>query len=177
MKLFTALCTFLLLISVPLTIAHANERQFDAVVVDLLDTQGKKIGNAKITEHGNKGIKIHIEASQLTPGTHGFHIHENGKCDPPDFTSAGSHFNPVGKQHGFNNPEGFHSGDLPNLEVGSDGKVTADIISEALTLEKGLPHSIIKPGGTSLVIHEKADDYKSDPSGNSGGRIACGVIK
>lgn len=178
MKIFTALLTLLLLVSVPQTLASANDRQFEAgVIIDLLDSQGNKIGNARFTEFRNKGVKIHVEASQLSPGVHAIHIHEFGKCDPPDFTTAGAHFNPDGKKHGFNNPEGFHNGDLPNLVVGNDGKVVADIETEAITLEEGHPNSILRPGGTSLIIHEKVDDYQTDPSGNSGGRIACGVIK
>jgi len=177
MKIFTVFLMSILLISAPLSIGNANERQFDAGLIALLDSQGNNIGKAEFTELRNKGVKIHVEIINLPPGVHGIHIHEFGKCEPPDFTSSGRHFNPVGKQHGFNNPKGFHNGDLPNLVVGKDGKVIADFVTEALTLEEGQPNSIRRPEGTSLIIHEKADDYNADPSGNSGGRIACGVIK
>src|SRR5690606_6773260 len=105
------------------------------------------------------------------------HIHETGKCDPPEFKTAGAHFNPSEKQHGFNNPKGFHSGDLPNIEVNEDGSVNVEIITAAVTLEKKKPNSLLKKGGTSLIFHEKADDYITDPAGNSGARIACGIIK
>jgi Cu-Zn family superoxide dismutase len=126
---------------------------------------------------GDGIVKIHLEAKGLPPGVHGFHIHQTGKCEPPSFTSAGDHLNPTHKQHGFYNPKGFHAGDLPNIQVAADGTVRADVESKNVTLKKGEPNSLLRKGGTSLVIHEKADDYVTDPSGNSGSRIACGVIR
>lgn len=122
-------------------------------------------------------MHIHLEAEKLAPGKHGIHFHNVGKCDTPDFKTAGDHFNPTSKQHGFNNPKGYHSGDLPNINVNEDGKVDADITSAHVTLLRGKPNSLLKEGGTAIVIHEKEDDYMTDPSGNSGNRIACGVIK
>lgn len=143
---------------------------------DLIDKNGMKIGRAELTQL-SKGVQIHVEASGLVPGKHGFHIHENGVCEPPDFQTAGGHFNPTGKKHGFENPKGPHAGDLPNLFVGTEGRVTADMIAKNVTLQQGRPNSLVKPGGTSLVIHARADDYQTDPAGNSGARVACGVIR
>ncbi|MDB5053893.1 MAG: superoxide dismutase [Bacilli bacterium] len=144
--------------------------------VNLLNSKGVKIGTVQLIQAAD-GVHIHLDAANLPPGTHGFHIHETGKCEIPDFKSAGAHLNPQQKQHGFKNPQGFHAGDLPNVEVGSNGKVVADIITKTVTLEKGQPNSLLTPEGTAFIIHEKADDYMTDPSGNSGNRIACGVIK
>lgn len=142
---------------------------------DIIGTSGEKIGRAELTEL-SKGVKIKIEASRLMPGKHGFHIHENGSCEPPDFKSAGGHFNPFGKHHGFENKKGPHAGDLPNLFVGTEGKVSTEMIDKYVTLAQGEPGSLLKPGGTSLVIHDGPDDYMTDPAGNSGGRAACGRI-
>jgi len=144
--------------------------------VDIMNNKGAKIGTAKLSQTA-EGVRFQVEVSGLTPGKHGIHVHQTGVCTPPDFKSAGEHFNPEGKQHGFDNPKGFHAGDLPNLEVGSDGVGRMDIVAPKLTLESGKANSLLQPNGTALVIHEKVDDYKTDPAGNSGDRIACGVIK
>lgn len=144
--------------------------------VELIGSNGESVGKAELTQM-SKGVHIRVEAFNLVPGKHGFHIHESGKCDPPDFKTAGGHFNPMNKQHGFENPNGIHAGDLPNLFVGTDGTVKAEMVAKNVTLAEGQPNSLIRPGGTSLVIHAGADDYKSDPAGNSGGRVACGRIQ
>lgn len=122
------------------------------------------------------GVKITLEATDLPPGMHGFHIHENGICEAPDFKSAGGHFNPTGGKHGFEHPEGPHAGDLQNIKVDQDGTVFADAAAEMVTLEKGKNNSLLKEGGTALMIHSGADDYKSQPSDDAGERLACGVI-
>jgi Cu-Zn family superoxide dismutase len=117
-----------------------------------------------------------VEVSKLSPGKHGIHVHAAGICEPPDFKTAGGHFNPHAKKHGLKSPDGAHSGDLPNLEVGPNekGKLTATLSNA--TLGVGDTASLLGPNGSSIVIHAKADDEMTDPSGNSGDRIACGVI-
>jgi Cu-Zn family superoxide dismutase len=120
------------------------------------------------------GVQFNGRLTDLPPGPHGIHIHENGKCEPPDFSSAGGHFNPSRKQHGEENENGPHDGDIPNVAVGMNGMAQVTFIAKGATLEGA--RSILKPGGTSLVIHAEPDDLKTDPSGNSGARIACGVI-
>lgn len=142
---------------------------------DLINAQGQKIGTALLTQTAS-GVKIDINVAQLPPGTHAFHIHAVGKCEVPDFKSAGGHFNPVGKQHGKDNPNGPHAGDMLNFEVGDDGIAKFSTVNTSVTLDAGA-NSLFHEGGTALVIHEKADDYKTDPAGNAGNRIVCGIIK
>ncbi|MCZ8521562.1 MULTISPECIES: superoxide dismutase family protein [Paenibacillus] len=144
--------------------------------VELIGIRGTSIGKAKLSQAAD-GVRIQLDAAHLPPGVHGFHVHESGKCEAPDFKSAGAHFNPGGRKHGTENPEGAHAGDMPNIEADANGMAKADFVMKGLTLEKGKPTSLLKDGGTSLVLHEKADDYKTDPSGNSGARISCGVIR
>ncbi len=143
---------------------------------ELRNAQGDRLGTATLTD-APEGVRIHLKLAKLPPGTHGFHIHAIGKCDPPDFASAGGHFNPGVRKHGRQNPEGAHAGDLPNLTVGSDGTLEAEVLAKDVTL--GSPvnaYSLFPPTGTALVIHANPDDDRTDPAGNAGPRIACGVI-
>ena len=142
---------------------------------DFLNAQGQKIGTAVLTQ-ASHGVKIDVNVAQLPPGTHGFHIHTVGKCEAPDFKSAGGHFNPGGKQHGKDNPNGAHAGDLTNFEVGADGPAKFSTVNTEITLDEGA-NSLFHEGGTALIIHEKADDYKTDPAGNAGSRISCGLVQ
>jgi superoxide dismutase, Cu-Zn family len=141
----------------------------------LKDAQAKVVGTATLSEVPG-GVRVTLRVNGLKPGEHGFHIHAVGKCEPPDFMSAGGHFNPYGKHHGLANPAGPHAGDFPNLEVGADGTGSLDTIDSLVTLKEGA-YSLIQPGGTSLIIHADPDDEKTDPAGNSGARVACGRIE
>lgn len=146
-----------------------------SVVAPIINTEGNEIGNVSFSESGD-GVTISIQAEGLPPGVKGIHVHETGVCTPPDFTSAGSHFNPTQKEHGFDNPKGFHLGDLPNIEVDANGKVSAKVTTAKFTMKPGAANSILDSDGSALVIHEFPDDYKTDPSGNSGVRIACAAV-
>ncbi len=122
-------------------------------------------------------VKVEVALENLDPGEHAMHIHQYPKCDAPDFKSAGGHFNPSGKQHGYQNPQGHHAGDMPiNLKVTDAGKATKTFTTKDITLDPNAPNSVFANGGTSIIVHNGPDDMKTDPSGNAGGREACGVI-
>jgi Cu-Zn family superoxide dismutase len=140
----------------------------------IVDSSQRQVGRATFSETRD-GVRVVVTGRDLPPGTHGVHIHAVGSCQPPAFDSAGAHLNPAGKQHGLQNPEGTHAGDLPNLVVGANGEGRMEQVTTTLTLDGG-PSSLLRPGGTAIIIHANADDQKTDPAGGSGGRIACGVI-
>lgn len=141
----------------------------------LHNAKGEVVAEATLTEHPEGGVKIALKAWDLPPGAHGFHIHAVGKCEPPDFTSAGGHFNPFGKEHGLRNPAGAHAGDLDNLFVEEDGTAEGEWLAKDATLGEG-ENSLFHPDGTAFIVHAAQDDEVSDPTGNAGARIACGVI-
>jgi len=132
---------------------------------------GADVGRATATEVAG-GIRYTIDARGLPAGTHGVHVHMVGRCDGPDFTTAGAHWNPSGRQHGTLNPQGPHSGDLPNLITGADGRGTVGITIAGATMD-----GLLDADGSTMMVHANADDLRTDPSGNSGGRIACGVFQ
>jgi superoxide dismutase, Cu-Zn family len=144
---------------------------------DLIDRDGHPVGHVTLTQTPHHGIILSIEAWGLEPGVRAIHIHEVGRCDPPDFDSAGGHFNPTGAGHGAMHPEGMHVGDLLNLQVPEDGRVVTERHAHRATLVEGEATSLLGGDGTAIVIHASADDYASQPTGDAGGRVACGVIR
>jgi Cu-Zn family superoxide dismutase len=138
------------------------------------NAQNQPIGTATLSQVTG-GVRVVMELHGLPPGPKGVHLHEAAKCDPPDFTSAGGHFNPEQKQHGLLNTAGPHAGDLPNVTVTADGTGRLESFNDRVTLEPG-PKSLLDGAGTALVIHAAPDDFRTDPTGGSGARIACGVI-
>lgn len=155
--------------------ATSATAQTGVATAELKNAEGKVVGLAQLAQVAD-GVQVTAQFNGLPPGEHGIHIHETGKCDPPAFTTAGGHFNPTKKKHGLKNPEGAHAGDLPNLKVASDGTGSIHEVARGATLDSG-PTSLTDADGSALVVHAKADDDMSDPAGNSGDRIACGVIQ
>ena len=141
----------------------------------LKDAGGKEVGSAQLSQTPH-GVLVGLTLKGVPAGEHAFHIHQTGKCEPP-FTTAGGHFNPGNKKHGIMVADGPHAGDMPNLHIPADGNLAIEIVNAAVTLDKDKPNSLFKPEGTALIIHAGKDDYKTDPTGDAGGRIACGVVE
>ncbi len=148
--------------------------QTPGAMADLKTPSGEVVGQATFTQQAD-GVRLMAEVKGLPAGEHGIHVHGVGKCDAPDFMTAGGHYNPTTKQHGLENPLGAHAGDMPNLTVGGDGSGEFEFVLKGVTLGTGAG-TLFGPEGTALVIHASPDDEKTDPAGNSGARVACGVI-
>ncbi|WP_440948520.1 superoxide dismutase family protein [Methanosarcina sp. T3] len=157
-------------------VGSAQDNSTDSAAAVIKDANNSTVGFATFTKDDFGMVRIQVFASNLTPGLHGIHIHEKVNCTGPSFTSAGGHYNPLGKEHGFDNLKGPHAGDLPNLVVGQDGTGYMDVTTNLVTLSPGST-TLFPANGTSLVIHADPDDQLTDPSGNSGARIACGAIE
>ena len=142
----------------------------------LLDKDGKGVGSATFAED-RVGLRVELRVVGLSEGLHGVHVHAVGKCEGPEFTTAGGHFNPAGKVHGTLSTNGPHAGDLGNIEVKKDGTGILSVVTPHLSLVPGASTNVAGSGGLAIVVHAQPDDEKTDPSGNSGARIACGVIK
>ena len=141
---------------------------------EIRDAQGRSLGVVEL-EETDFGVKLSGTLTGLSPGEHGFHIHETGLCDPPAFESAGAHYAPLGRRHGFHDPQGPHAGDLRNLLVSEAGSTLVDAADSLVTLREGA-NTLLDADGSALIVHAEPDDYRSQPSGNSGDRVACGVI-
>ena len=137
---------------------------------------GAAIGRLTLGQSAS-GVRISGTLAGLPPGVHGIHLHQVGRCDPPDFASTGPHVNPSGARHGLANPDGPHAGDLPNVIVDDAGRASIDLTTPRVTLDDTPPRGLFDADGTALVVHAAADDQRTDPAGNSGARIACGVVE
>jgi Cu-Zn family superoxide dismutase len=148
--------------------------QAQTAKASLKDASGKDVGQVQLLQTPH-GVLLKLSVKGVPAGEHAFHVHAVGKCEPP-FTSAGGHFNPASKKHGMEAQEGSHAGDMPNLFIPASGELTVEIANPMISLVKGQPNSVFDADGSALIIHAGADDYKTDPTGNAGDRIACGVI-
>jgi superoxide dismutase, Cu-Zn family len=149
----------------------ANER----TTVELRDRQGQSVGTVTLIQTPT-GLLLRGDLRGLPPGQRAIHVHQVGRCDPPDFQSAGDHFNPTGRRHGLRNPQGPHAGDLPNIDVGRDGRARFEIHTTEMTLRGG-PNALFDAGAVAVIVHDGPDDHRSDPAGDAGDRIACGVLR
>jgi Cu-Zn family superoxide dismutase len=153
--------------------AGASGQETATATATLVGPDGAELGTATFTETPH-GVLVTAELSGFPAGVHGFHLHDVGSC-APDFSQAGGHYNPAGAEHGFLSEGGPHAGDMPNIHVPESGALTIEVMNTYVSFEGENP--IFDADGTTLMIHAGADDYSGQPAGNSGDRIACGVIE
>lgn len=158
------------------TLAFSAVPSSDSTTINVVNRDNMPLGTISLSE-APKGTKIILDLKNLPPGEHAIHFHEKGECLAPEFKTAGEHYSPTAKDHGHKAKNGPHAGDMKNVTVSKDGTLKTEIINAAVSLKKEAANSLLKAGGTAFVIHAKADDYKTQPSGNSGDRIACAVIR
>ena len=171
MPISRILCGFAMLMAGCLVSLAAEAQTAKAA---LKDQSGKDVGQVQLLQTPH-GVLLKLSVKGVPPGDHAFHVHAVGKCEPP-FTSAGGHFNPASKKHGMQAAEGQHAGDMPNLYIPPNGELVVEIANPMISLVKGQPNTVFDADGSAIIIHAGADDYKTDPAGNAGDRIACGVI-
>ena len=152
----------------------ALSAQAQTAKASLKDVSGKDVGQVQLLQTPH-GVLLKLSVKGVPPGEHAFHVHAVGKCEPP-FTSAGGHFNPASHKHGMQAADGAHAGDMPNLFIPANGELMVEVANPMISLVKGQPNSVFDADGSAIIIHAGADDYKTDPTGNAGDRIACGVI-
>lgn len=157
------------------TAVPAQTGRSEMAKATLRAADGKEVGTAQFAETPS-GVLVTLAVKNVPAGEHAVHIHAVGRCEPP-FTSAGGHFNPEGRKHGLIAADGHHAGDMPNLHIPPSGTLETEILNTSITLEKGKPNSVFDADGSAIIIHAGKDDYKTDPAGEAGGRIACGVIE
>ena len=165
----------ILALTLTVMLAPTAQAVGERAVAELYDSEGQLVGLAFFEQISESTVRITGPVEGLEPGPHGVHIHETGTCEPPDFTSAGGHFNPTGAAHGLENPDGPHAGDLPNLSVPEDGRAWLEFETDRISLIDG-PTSLFDADGSAIVIHAGEDDQRTDPSGDSGARVVCGEI-
>ena len=171
MRVGRLLCSFAVVAAACLASFSARAQTAKA---SLKDASGKDVGLVELRQTPH-GVLLKMSLKGVPPGERAFHIHAVGKCEPP-FTSAGAHFNPAGHKHGLEAKEGSHAGDMPNLHIPANGELVIEIANPMISLIKGQPNSLFDADGSAIIIHAGVDDYKTDPTGNAGDRIVCGVV-
>lgn len=166
------------LVAVALALSGADaQAQQRTAHAEMRDAHGTVVGTVELTETPNYGVLLRIQLDGIEPGDHAFHIHQTGRCEAPSFDSAGGHYAPRGRMHGILHPHGKHAGDLPNVHVPASGEVHTERLAHEVTLLPGATGSLFDDDGSAIVVHAGADDYESQPAGDGGPKVACGVIR
>lgn len=165
---------FLCSAAVGLSVSSASAQEPATAAAQLQGPNGEEHGSVSLSQTPH-GVLLVASLRGLPEGIHGFHIHETGKCEPP-FESAGGHFNPADSGHGMLNPDGLHAGDMPNIHVPSSGELQIEVLNPRISLDPDGEGNLMDEDGSAILVHSGADDYATDPAGNAGDRIACGVV-